>query len=285
MKIGIAGDKTLAKAWESRIQSHIAVTEVEFADSANYLSADVTAVLLIQPVEINYDEAAKTVRDGKHLFLISRLPTQRDQIERLYHYSEESGVHLQLAHWSSYSPATQWINQHIQQPELIHIHRQLTFSQFKAYDNPVSNLWLDDLAYCLKLVRSNVHRVDVGIAGIGKTIAPHLQIYIRFDNGTTAVLYLNATSTKPVHKRFLTDDKLSAEHNILEQSVTLGKLSTSNDVYFEKRSFLDEEPADRALSLFLRSVQSREAPLYSIYDSLKLVKVIDQIEERVYRPY
>jgi hypothetical protein len=231
-----------------------------------------------------------------HCFLISKLPTRKEQIERLYHYSEESGVFLQLAHWISYSPATQWINTKIKSPTFIHIDRRLPLHQINAYDHAFSNLWIDDLAYCLKIMRSNVHKVEVGFSGITQPLLtqsntssqpylPQLHLFIRFDNGGSALIFIGTGMHELVYKRIISDSKVHIEHDVLKSSVLVNSPDQNQLMYQETKHFLDEEPADRALTLFLKSVQTKTIPEYSIFDSLKLSRVIQQIEERVFRMY
>lgn len=296
MKIGIVGDELVAKTWETRLQKHASVREVTIVKKSEYLPK-LDACIIIDPNETAFDEAALAIRKGIHSFLISRLPTRKEQIERLYHYSEESGVHLQLAHWSSYSPAFQWIQTKIQLTDFVHIERRLTLHQYQSFDFPFTYLWIDELAFCLKLFKSNVHKVDVGLSGIIASHSadstfqknplklPHLQLFLRFDNGGSASISLSTGSSESVHKRILSNTKHSAEYDVLKNRVVLSGLDNNSQTYQEIKHFEDEEPADRALALFLKSIQTKSTPEYSIFDSLKLTRIIQQIEEKMLRMY
>jgi hypothetical protein len=296
MRLGIvAEDEDVAKAWENRLQHHISVREVTIVKKSEHLQL-VDACLIIKNNDSIYDDAASLIRRGMHCFLISKLPTHKEQIERLYHFSEESGVFLQLAHWISFSPAAQWINTKIKHPTFIHIDRRLPLSQINAYDHAFSNLWIDDLAYCLKIMRSNVHKVEVGFSGITQPMItqtspqtpsslPQLHLFIRFDNGGSALIFIGTGVHELSYKRVISDSKVHIEHDVLKSSVLVNTPDQNQHIFQETKHFLEEEPADRALSLFLKAVQTKTVPEYSIFDSLKLTRVIQQIEERVFRMY
>lgn len=296
MKIGIVGDELVAKTWETRLQKHASVREVTIVKKSEHLPK-LDACIIIDPNETAFDEAALAIRKGIHSFLISRLPTRKEQIERLYHYSEESGVHLQLAHWSSYSPAFQWIQTKIQQIDFVHIERRLTLQNYQSFDFPFTYLWIDELAFCLKLFKSNVHKVDVGLSGITNSNStdshskkdplklPQLQLFLRFDNGGSASISLSTGSSESVHKRVMSNTKYTAEFDVIKNKVILSSLDKHENIYQEVRHFEDEEPADRALALFLKSIQTKSTPEYSIFDSLKLTRIIQQIEEKMLRMY
>ncbi|TNE73559.1 hypothetical protein EP331_04130 [bacterium] len=280
MKVGIVGDELVVKAWENRLQQHASVREVILVKKSEFLP-QIPACIIVNPDESAYDEAAMAIRKGINCFLVSRLPTKRSQIERLYHFAEESGVHLQLAHWSSYAPASQWIQTKIPSPDYIQINRYLQLQQYNRYDNAFSNLWIDDLAYCLKIIKSNVHKVDIGISRIKPEKAPHIQLFIRFDNGGVAGISIQTTSSESSYKRTICDKHHTAEYNVLKQEVLFSSLDPQGNVFQEFKHFEEEEPADRALTLFLKCVQTRTQPEYSIFDSLKLTRIIQQIEEKL----
>jgi hypothetical protein len=280
MKVGIVGDALVTTAWEQRLQQHSVVREVILVKKSEHLPS-IQACIIVDSSDSAYDEAALAIRKGIHTFLVSRLPIRREQIERLYYFTEEAGVHLQLAHWSSYAPASQWIQTKIPNPDYIHIDRHLPLTQYNRYDANFSQLWIDDLAYTLKMIKSNVHRVDVGVSGIRGTKAPHIQFFMRFDNGGVAGISIHTTSSESTYKRTFCDSFHTVEYDVLKQQVLYSSQDSSGHVFQEKKVFDEEEPADRALTLFLKCVQTRTQPEYSIFDSLKLTRIIQQIEEKL----
>ncbi len=280
MKVGIVGDALITKAWEQRLQRHPVVREVILVKKSEHLPS-IPACIIVDSTDSAFDEAALAIRKGIHTFLVSRLPTRREHIERLYYFTEEAGVHLQLAHWSSYAPASQWIQTKIPNPDYIHIDRHLPLAQFNRYDGTFSHMWIDDLAYALKMIKSNVHRVDVGISGIRASKAPHIQLFMRFDNGGVAGIAIHTTSSEASNKRTFCDAHHTLEYDVLKQQVLYSSLDTNGTVFQEKKIFDEEEPADRALTLFLKCVQTRSQPEYSIFDSLKLTRIIQQIDEKL----
>lgn len=284
MRVGIVGDPEITKAWELRLQAHSIVNEVTLVNHSEHLPS-LDACVIINPNEDAYQEAAITMRKGIHTFLVTQIPSSKLHVERLYHFAEESRVFLQLAHWSSFSPATQWISSRVNAPRLVQINRKISIDDYHRFDGKFSQYWIDDIAYCLKMIDSHVHRVDVGIIGNVDTGMPQFQAYLKFDNSATASLFIGVGTRRSNYTRFLSNRTTLAEHQVDTHTVHLSQTQRLHTPNIQSKIFNDEEPADRALSLFLKSVQTNSDPVYSIYDCLKLARVVQQIEERLSLPY
>lgn len=277
MRVGIVGDAERCKTWEDLLVSSSIVSEISLSRVVA-AQQGVQIVILLDESEHRFEAALEAIKMGCHVFIVSRLPTERRDAERLFHASEEAGVVVQLAHWATFSSASQWMLSTIRKPDFIHVQREMTHTQFESAGNRFSNPLIEDLAMVLKWADSNVHRIEANASKIqGHLTAAHL--LIRFENGSTAVIYQNVTGLDARRTRYGSNSQHSVQCNVPEQSVRHGQIG-ANGLYFEKRFFEHTDAVHLAIHLFMKSIQLRKPAAYNPFDALKLVYALEMIEER-----
>lgn len=277
MRVGIVGDSERCKTWEDLLVSSSIVSEISLSRVVA-AQQDVQTIILLDEGERRIESALEAIRMGCHVFMVSRLPTHRRDVERLFHTSEEAGVVVQLAHWATFSSASQWMLNTIRKPDFIHVQREMTHTQFESAGNSFSHPLIEDLAIVLKWADSNVHRIEANASRIqGILTAAHL--LVRFENGSTAVIYQNVAGLDTRHTRYGSNSQHSVQCNVPEQSVRHGQMG-ANGLYFEKRFYEHTDAVHMAVNLFLKSIQLRKPAAYNPFDALKLVYALEMIEER-----
>jgi predicted dehydrogenase len=173
--------------------------------------------------------------------------------------------------------------EHIKQPSLLHFERSLTATEFDVYDNPFRNLWLDELALLLKMVPAHVLKIDVGFSGDNETSSPRFHLFIRFDDGTTATLFVNTYAEKAVHKRVISGSFNSAEIDHLNGKLTVRELSEAGLRHSQPVQLGRDEPADIGLGDFLATIKKKSDPGYTIFDALKLTEAVETVDRQLAR--
>ena len=105
MKVAIVGDATRTHAWEQHLMPHNIVKEVILSPNVTGITkAD--ACFLLDDSSDNMDQLKKVIQRGLHTFLITKLPLDVEQIEKVKRVAEEARVQVMFAHWPSLSAAT-----------------------------------------------------------------------------------------------------------------------------------------------------------------------------------
>lgn len=281
MKIGFVGNKELASGWELRLQLFPNIQEMVFAEEFRFLGDNIDGCIILDPTDKAYTEASVAIRESVPTFLVSRLPENVQQIRRLAQYCEEANTPLQLAHWPSFHPATRWVLKNIRQPSLLHFERSLTAQEFDLYDNPFRNLWLDELALLLKMVPAHTLKIDVGFSGDNEIASPRFHLFIRFDDGTTATLFVNTYAESAVHKRIVCGSFHSSEIDQLQKKLTVRELSEAGLRNSEAIPLDHTEPADIGLKDFLSTIRENTEPGYTIFDALKLTETVEMVDRQL----
>lgn len=281
MKIGIVGPAERAVAWEKHLRPHHSVTEVVIAGKLKDIG-NVTACILLDESDEQLDTLLKAIHLGLHTFLVSKLPTDLSAVEKIYHAAEEANVLLQFSHWPSLAPASQWMTQKVPKPTFIQAIRDITYTQRLEAGFNLEFYWIDELAYCLKWIGGAVHHVDLKTAELNRhTYALHL--FLRFDSGATANIYLNTSAFENRHQRIASDHTYLLDCNALTQTVRLGQENADGHLYFEKQTFDSTKSAELAVIHFLKAIQMRKPSLYNGYDLLRLNREIEKVRKRLKR--
>lgn len=278
MKIGIVGPADRSVAWENHLRSHRFVSEVIITASLDDIG-NVDACILLDETDQRLQNLLKAIKLGYHTFFISSLPTNTDIIETIYHTSQEANVRLQFSHWPTLAPASQWMAQKVQKPTFIQVTREISHTSFIESNLKLRDLWIDELAYCLKYIGGAVHHLQMNSSSLesGKSHATHL--LLRFDSGATAGIYISTCAQKNRHKRLVSDHSLLLNCDVETQTVRMGKEHNNSHLFFEKQTFDPALAAEQSAMQFLKAIQLKKSTLYNGYDLLQLANTVKSIKQ------
>lgn len=282
MKIGIVGPAERAVAWENHLRAHQSVSEVTIAPSVKNVHP-VDACILVDQSQNRLDHLLKAVKLGLHTFLVGPLPTDSDIIEKIYYASEEANVLLQFSHWPSLAPASKWTAKKITKPTFIQIVRELNYNHRLESDSDFKFLWIDELAFCLRWIKGTVHYIDLKTVELGSADTHLMHLFLRFDSGATANIYVSGTALTDSHHRIIADNNFISDCNVLEQSVRLGQKKEGEHLFFNTQSFDASKSAELSALEFIKSIQLKRPTIYNGYHLMELTKTLDKIDKRLRR--
>lgn len=282
MKIGIVGPADRAVAWEKHLRPHRLVSEVAIAAKLSEIG-EIDACFLLdeQPKDLNY--LLETVKEGYHTFYVAPLPTNTEQVEKVYHAAEESNVQIQFSHWPTLAPASKWMAKKVTKPSFIQISRKLNHSEYLENDHNFDYYWIDELAFCLRWINGVVHHMDLKTVEFSQNNTHALHVFLRFDSGATANIYINVAAVKSEHHRLAANNHYLLDCNVLNQSVRLGEENDGGHLYFSRQSFDASKAAELAALEFIKSIKLKRPTIYNGYHLLELNKTIDKIKKRLAR--
>lgn len=283
MKIGIIGPADRAAAWENHLRPHKSISEVVITSKINDVGA-VDACLLLDDGENRLYHLLEAVKLGYHTFLISPLPIDTEGVEKVYHAAEESNVLLQFSHWPTLAPSSKWMSQNISKPDFIQINREIAHPEFLESGHSFDYYWIDELAFCLRYIPGEVHHLDLKPVTMKKDQVYIFHLFLRFDSGATASIYVNAAASRTWHQRVCADTNFILECDVLEQTVRIGEQKgDSRRLFFKRETFDATRSAELAIQEFIKSIQLNRPTIYNGYHLMKLTKTIDQIKHRLSR--
>jgi hypothetical protein len=280
MKVGIVGDATRGIAWEQHLRPHNIVEQVDLCSSLNELDK-VDACLLLDESENNLDSLLEAVQQGLNCFFVAKQPTNITKLEKIHRAAREAGSLVQFAQWPSLAPATRWMMDKIQKPSFIHIGKEVNRNQLIQSNSDFQNLWVDELGLCMKWVDSGIHHIEAKRITLADNHPTVVHLFLRFDNGATATIYVYAAASENRHLRIVANKNEILECNVPNQAVKHGRVSSGERLFFDKQTFDPAKSAEKAALLFLKSIQLGRETAYSSYDALQLAIQIDRVESRL----
>lgn len=280
MKIGIIGDASRAVAWEKHVRPHRIVTEVKMSTQLDKLD-DIDACLLILDDTNNLDALLNIAQHGIHCFVISKMPTNIADLRQIHSAASETGAIIQFSHWPSLAPATLWISDNSNKIDFINIQKYVPRTKFIDANTEFRNAWIDELGFCLKLADSGLHHIEAKEIRFSPETPIAIHLFLRFDSGGSASIFVNASSDDIKHTRTISDKKQIFECSVHSQTLRIGKLADNQHIFYSKESFDSTLSAAKSVSLFFKAIQLQSEPVYSVYDAFILAKYVQKVENRL----
>lgn len=277
MKIAIVGERERATAWEKHLRKLSVVKEVTITTSLSD-STGLDAVLLIDDSKENLQRLLHSVKGGNHTYLISKLPTDKTLLEKLYHVSEEAHVNVQFTHWPSLSESMNWIQKEVSKPELIQIKKEsVPLNNRVLSEDDFHHQWTDELALIIKWMGGNIHRYEVKpIIVQGNYMG--LDLTLRFENAALASMQFLAAGEKEVHQRIFSNRKVMANCDVTRQKVKIYRGNDMDRLSIQEKKFDPTDTAEWSVTQFIKSIQMDQETIFSPYDALRTANALDQIK-------
>lgn len=277
MKIGIAGSSERRSFWEKHLRPFSSIREVIHANNVDLLG-DADACILL---DTGYQDALKTLKRGCHTFLVSRLEPNSDIARKVQLTAEESGVSFMISNWSVFSSATRWMMQQLESPEYIHINRIIPWEMYLASETTFNVCWTEELALCLKWISSSIHHIEVNTVRIDQNRISALDVFIRFDNSSTAILHVSLAGSDEYYTRQAGGRGQDLWCDVLHRKVRWGRSLENGGFSYRNMDLTYTEPSEQALALFLKSVQQKEQSAFNGFDLLRFSKAAETVSHHL----
>ncbi|MBK98419.1 MAG: hypothetical protein CL672_06465 [Balneola sp.] len=280
MIVGIVGDAKRAVAWERHLRPHNIVRQVVLAPHVHDLDR-VDACFILDATPNRTEHLLDALKESIPCFFISDFIIPSKELERIHQTSKEAGVEVQLAHWPTLSPSTQWMKDKISKPQFIQIQRNLNRSKIAHSSPAFINAWTDELALCLKWIDSGIHLIEVKQSHLLPDQPQAIHLLIRFDSGASASIQIQVSSTLEQHSRYIAANKSFIECSVSKQELKYSFLDTQERLSFESKKFDSTKAAEKSALHFLKNVQLKKEVVYSAYDALRFSINLEKIKSKL----
>lgn len=282
MKLGIVGSAERGAAWEEHLRPHHSVSEITITSTLQDVG-NVEACILLDKSEDRLQKVLELLKHGYHTFLVSPLPTEARMVRKVYHTAEESNVLLQFSHWPTLVPASKWMSKKINRPSFIQIKREIDHTRHMESEFDFDYYWIDELAFSLRWINGTVHHLDLQPISISEGQTQALQMFLRFESGATASIYINAAAAETSHHRIAANSHYLLDCDVQDQSVRLGEMAKGEHLYFKRHHFDASKSAELAGLEFIKSIQLNRPTIYNGHHLVELTKTIENIKKKLAR--
>lgn len=281
MIIGIVGDADRAVTWERHLRPHNIVRQVVLAPHVHDLNK-VDVCFVVDSTPNRTEHLLDALKEGIPCFFISDFIVPSKELECIHRTSKEAGVQIQLAHWPTLSPSTQWMKDKINKPQFLQIQRYINRSKLTHSNNIFFNAWSDELALCLKWINSEIHLIEVKKSEVSKDKPQAIHLLIRFVSGASASIQIQASSTLEQHNRYIASNESFIECSVSEQELKYGYLDMNGRLLFESKKFDSTKIAEKSALHFLKNIQLKKEVVYSAYDALRFASNLEKIQSKLH---
>lgn len=276
MNITIIGSKTRASAWEKHLRKLSIVKQVVITSA--YSSSDNTdAVLVIDNSNQNLDLLLDIIKKGKHCYLVSKLPTDPQKLETIYHSAEEANVKVKFSHWPSIAPSTHWIKQQIPKPELVECFKETIPVSYSVDPADVEHGWVDEVGLMVKWFGGNVHKIEAKPI-VSQDLLIGISITLRFENRSVATISYSAVAENHHHIRKVSGDNSLFELDVKSQNLRITSVNEKNRIVIKSKSFDPTDAAEWSVIQFIKSIQVGRSTIFNAYDALQTAAVCERIK-------
>ncbi|MCX7696367.1 MAG: Gfo/Idh/MocA family oxidoreductase [Bacteroidales bacterium] len=270
--------------------------------SADELIDAVDVVDIVTPTITHFENAARSIRKFKHVFIEKPVVTTLQEAEELIELAKEAQVKIQVGHVERFNPGFFAAKPYLKNPLFIEAHRLSKFNP-RGTDVPVVlDLMIHDLDIVLHVIRAQVRKVSAAGVAIVSNTPDIANARIEFDNGAVANLTASRISLKQMRKIRFFQPEAYISVDFLEKKCEVVRLLNSEEEinYDKERAMMLEFPKNdeekikilmeypevkeinaiqTELTFFYRSIAYDEEPPVTIWDGYKALKVAHQIME------
>jgi len=257
------------------------------------------AVALATPVPAHAELAERVLRAGKHCFVEKPLAQSVADAERVVAAGEEAGRVLMVGHLLVFHPAVTRLKEIARSGELGDIHyiysNRLNLGKLRADENALWSLGAHDVSVVLHLAEEEPSEVEArGESYMRPGIEDVVFCFLRFPSGLAAHLHLSWLDphkerrfTIVGSRRMAAFDDMELERKVTiydkgfdEDASSYGEYITrSGDIWSPR--IPNREPLRLECEHFVRCVAEGRTPLTDGHAGLRVVRVLEALQERL----
>jgi predicted dehydrogenase len=259
------------------------------------------AVVLATPVPTHAELAVRVLEAGKHCFVEKPLAQSVADAEQAVLAAERAGRTLMVGHLLEYHPGIATLKQLADSGELGEIRyvygNRLNLGKLRSDENALWSLGAHDVSVLLHLVQEEPNEVTArGESYVREGVEDVVFCFLRFPSGIAAHLHLSWLDPHKERRftivgsqRMATFDDMAMEGKLTvydkgfdEDTRSYGEYITrSGDIYSPR--IPNVEPLRMECEHFLESVRSGMAPRSDGHSGLRVVRVLEQLQNELMR--
>jgi len=244
---------------------------------------DVDAVSIVTPTKDHYQIAKFFLENKKHVLIEKPITKTVDQADKLITIAKKNKLILQAGHLERFNPVMERLNNEINKPVFIEVHRLAKFNPRSTDVNVIFDLMIHDIDIVTSLVKKKIKK----ISAFGKKIITNsidiANVRIEFTDDCVANLTSSRISQKNERKiRIFEKDKYYSvdfmNSNIkryYKSSLNRKKLFEYKEFNYKKTDALKEE-----INNFILSCMRKDIPKVDGIqgrDAVKIATVISKL--------
>ncbi len=255
----------------------------DYRELAHRLKGTVDLATVATPCVTHHEIASELLSAGIDVLLEKPMTATIREAQDLAGLAEKSRRVLQIGHLERFNPAIVRLHSIVTSPRFIECHRLAPFTERGTDVDVILDLMIHDLDVVLFITGAEIASVEaLGVAVLTDTIDV-ANARIRFSDGTIA--NLNASRVAPRRERkirfFQPDAYVSVDYDARRIQVYRKTAPQSEGGYptisAEQIDLGQGDPLADEINAFIRCVRTRETPVVSARDGLRVIEACERI--------
>ncbi len=272
-------------------------------ESAEALIEACQIVDIVTPTISHYENAAKAIRNDRHVFIEKPLTTTLYEARKLIELAREANVKVQVGHVERFNPAFIAAQPYFSNVMFVEAHRLSQFNP-RGTDVPVIlDLMIHDIDIVLHVVKSRVKKISASGVSVVSDSPDIANARIEFVNGSVANLTASRISLKNMRKArffqkegYIAVDFLKKETQLIKMKdatenpdpfamiLELGEGKKQKQIWIEKPEIQPINAIQTELETFYDSIIHNTEPMVTIMDGYASLELAYQIMEKIETP-
>ena len=266
-------------------------------DSLEALSSVCDSILVLDPINTDFDSLALVLRMGNHLYVESPSLCSRSDLRELEMLAMESDVVLQIGLKQRFYGFYDDLKKYELVPRIIDSNRFIKFNKNSTHLSVIDDLMLHDIDVSLKLSNSEVRSVYATAVGVYYKDPDVVNARLEFYNGCVANLSASKISDRNKHLTKFFQNNTYCSIDFIGQELKVqnndgDRSSGSEEHWGVKTIYNQSKDSDGYLSIlgkelksFYHCIEKNTEPDASISHFLQLKSVTDKIKEQLERNF
>lgn len=252
----------------------------------------------------HYEVAKMAVLKKKHIFIEKPVCADLQDAEELIRLAGETGVYAQVGHVERFNPAFMAAQPFIDTPMFIESHRLALFNQRGNDVSVVLDLMIHDIDIILKIVNRDVKDIQASGVPIVTDTFDIANVRLTFEGGCVANLTASRLSLKNMRKirifqpnAYISVDLLDKKTEIIQLNeiseekedpfaliLDLGNEKGKKQIVIRQPEITPINAIQTEIESFIYSIEHEEAPIVTLEDGYRALKIAYQILEKMNEP-
>ena len=238
----------------------------------------VEAVSIAVPTLSHYHIAKDFFLAGIDVLLEKPITATVQEAQELNVLAQEKGIIFQVGHLERFNGALAAMNGMLDNPLFIESYRLSPFSGRGTDVNVVLDLMIHDIDIILSIIRAEIEEVEAVGIPLYSSYTDVAHARLRFKDGCVAYISASRIAHERVRKMSILQHDSHLSIDYLKQSLTVTRKDKKGSEGIRAEEVVSEnEPLERQLQAFLKSVRERTPPVVSGEDGQRALEVALQI--------
>ena len=246
---------------------------------------------VVTPASTHFDYAQQAVSQNKHVFIEKPLAKSYTEAKQLFDMLDEHKVKIQVGHIERFNPAYTAAMPYLDSPVRVEVERNGTYNLRNKDVSVIEDLMIHDIDILIQTVKSPIKKITAEGSTVKSSSFDIVDVVFEFENGALAHLKANRVAETPYRAatfyhsgNYVSVDYMNKKtevHKLNGHAVNGNGVHKMNGNGVLKPEIREINAIKEELDSFYNSIVNDIVPPVTIYDSMSVMKICEDIKKKI----